>query len=77
MANDHSAFAIRCVNNSNAGAGSRERRIQTDYFPQICTSRARGYNGGWLEFSEKGTSAGSGSSAQYFHITFSGAIIII
>jgi hypothetical protein len=32
VANDHSAFAIRVVNNSNAGAGSRDWRVQTDYY---------------------------------------------
>ena len=73
VANDHSAFAIRAVNNSNAGAGSRDWRVQTDYYDsnQYISSR---YNGGWLEFRKHGTTA-TGNSAHYYHVTIYGAII--
>ena len=74
VANDHSAFAIRVVNNSNAGAGSRDWRVQTDYYSSARYISSR-YNGGWLEFSKAGTSPGLGSSVHYYHVTMYGAFI--
>ena len=73
VANDHAAAAYRVVNNSNAGAGSRDWRVQNDYYSdaRYLTSR---YNGGWLEFSKAGT-APSFSNPHYYHVTIYGAII--
>ena len=73
VANDHAAAAYRVVNNSNAGAGSRDWRVQNDYYSdaRYITSR---YNGGWLEFSKAGTSP-SVSNPHYYHVTIYGAII--
>ena len=73
-ANDHAAFAMRCVNNSNAGSGSRDWRHQTDYYSSARFIESR-YNGGWLEFRKAGTSSGIGSSAHWYHVTIYGAII--
>ena len=73
VANDHSAFAIRVVNNSNAGAGSRDWRVQTDYYSSARYISSR-YNGGWLEFSKAGTNA-SFSNPRMYHVTIHGAII--
>ena len=74
-ANDHAAFAMRCVNNSNAGSGSRDWRHQTDYYSSAHFIESR-YNGGWLEeFRKAGTSSGIGSSAHWYHVTIYGAII--
>ena len=73
VANDHSAFAIRVVNNSNAGAGSRDWRVQTDYYSSARYISSR-YNGGWLEFSKAGTNA-SFSNPHMYHVTIYGAII--
>jgi hypothetical protein len=73
VANDHAAAAYRVVNNSNAGAGSRDWRVQNDYYSdaRYLTSR---YNGGWLEFSKAGT-APSFSNPHMYHVTIYGAII--
>jgi hypothetical protein len=73
VANDHAAAAYRVVNNSNAGAGSRDWRVQNDYYSdaRYITSR---YNGGWLEFSKAGTSP-SVSNPHMYHVTIYGAII--
>jgi hypothetical protein len=73
VANDHSAFAIRVVNNSNAGAGSRDWRVQTDYYSSARYISSR-YNGGWLEFSKAGTNA-SFINPHYYHVTMYGAFI--
>jgi len=73
VANDHSAFAIRFVNNSNAGAGSRDWRVQTDYYSSARYISSR-YNGGWLEFRKAGTNA-SFNNPHMYHVTIYGAII--
>ena len=49
VAYDHAAAAFRVVNNSNAGPGSRDWRVQTDYYSSSRYIESR-YNGGWLEF---------------------------
>jgi len=72
-ANDHSALAMRAVNNSNYGAGSRDWRIQTDYYSSARFIESR-YNGGWLEFRKAGTNT-SFSNPHYYHVTIYGAII--
>ena len=73
VANDHAAFAMRVVMNSNAGDGSRDLRQQTDYYSsaRYITSR---WNGGWLEFSKAGTNA-SFTNPHYYHVTMYGAFI--
>ena len=73
VANDHAAFAMRVVVNSNAGDGSRDWRQQTDYYSsaRYITSR---WNGGWLEFSKAGTNA-SFTNPHYYHVTMYGAFI--
>jgi len=73
VANGHAAAAYRVVNNSNAGAGSRDWRVQNDYYSdnRYITSR---YNGGWLDFSKAGTTPGF-SVPHYYHVTIYGAIM--
>ena len=73
-ANDHAAFAMRVVMNSNAADGSRDWRQQTDYYSSSRFIESR-WNGGWLEFRKAGTSSGMGSSAHWYHVTMYGAFI--
>ena len=73
VANDHASQAIRVANNSNAGAGSRDWRYQSDYYSSARFIESR-YNGGWLEFRKAGTNA-SFSNPHYYHVTIYGAII--
>ena len=73
VANDHSAVALRVVNNSNAGAGSRDWRVQRDYYDSARFIESR-YNGGWLEFRKAGTDP-SFSNPHMYHVTMYGAFI--
>ena len=73
VANDHSAIALRVVNNSNAGVGSRDWRVQRDYYSSERFIESR-YNGGWLEFRKAGTTA-SFSNPHMYHVTMYGAFI--
>ena len=73
VANDHSASAYRVVNNSNAGAGSRDWRTQNDYYDSNKYTSSR-YNGGWLEFRKHGQNPSFGAP-HYYHVTIYGAII--
>ena len=74
LQNDRSALAMRVVMNSNAGNGSRDWRIQTDYYDSNQYIESR-WNGGWLEFRKAGTNSGLGFQTHYYHVTMYGAFI--
>ena len=74
VANDHAAYVIRVAANSNAGGATYDWRQLPDYYSSSRYIAVRN-NGGWLEFSKAGTSAGLGGSAHWYHVTIYGAII--
>ena len=49
VANDHSAFDMRVVTNSNAGNGSRDWRVQADYYSSARIIESRWNVGSSLE----------------------------
>ena len=53
VANDHAAFAMRVVMNSNAGDGSRDWRHQNDYYSSARFIESR-YNGVGLSLERQG-----------------------
>ena len=73
VANDHAAFVMRVVMNSNAGDGSRDWRQQTDYYSSARFIESS-WNGGWLEFRKAGTNP-SFTNPHYHHVTMYGAFI--
>ena len=74
VANDHAAYVVRVAANSNAGGATYDWRQLPDYYSSSRYIAIRN-NGGWLEFSKAGTSAGLGGSAHWYHVTIYGAII--